>query len=47
MIYDNSTDKNYTVKKGAFGLSDVAATAVNFLGYRAPDIWDESIIDVK
>ena len=47
VIYDNSTDKNYTVKKGAFGLSDVAATAVNFLGYRAPDIWDESIIDVK
>lgn len=47
IIYDNSTDKNYTVKEGSFGLSNVAATAVNFLGYAAPSIWDESMIEVK
>lgn len=47
IIYDNATDKNYTVKEGSFGLSNVAATAVNFLGYAAPSIWDESMIDVK
>jgi len=25
----------------------VAATMVNLMGYAAPDMWDESIIDVK
>ena len=29
-----------------FGLSNVAATAVNLMGYKAPEIWDESIIEV-
>lgn len=50
IIYDNTDAKNaYTVKpdEGTFGLSDVAATMVNLLGYAAPDMWDESIIDVK
>lgn len=47
IIYDNATDKNYTVKEVSFGLSNVAATAVNFLGYAAPSIWDESMIDAK
>ena len=49
IIYDNITHGEYTVKedKGQFGLSDVAATMVNLMGYKAPDMWDESIIDVK
>ena len=49
IIYDNVTHGEYTVKedKGQFGLSDVAATMVNLMGYKAPDMWDESIIDVK
>ena len=49
IIYDNVTDGAYTVKedKGQFGLSNVAATMVNLLGYEAPDMWDESIIEVK
>ncbi len=49
IIYDNTDAKNsYTVKAdGAFGLSNVAATTVNLLGYKAPEMWDESIIDVK
>ena len=34
-------------KDGKFGLSDVAATVVNFLGYSAPEMWDESIVDMK
>ncbi len=47
IIYDNFYSDKYTVKadEGAFGLSNVAATAVNFLGYEAPDMWDESIIN--
>lgn len=49
IIYDNFYKDQYTVKadKGTFGLSNVAATVVNMLGYTAPDMWDESIIEVK
>ena len=49
IIYDNFYNDKYTVKedKGTFGLSDVAATAVNLLGYEAPDMWDESLIELK
>ncbi len=49
IIYDNFYKDQYTVKadEGAFGLSNVAATVVNMLGYAAPDMWDESIIEVK
>ena len=46
IIYDNFYTSKYTVKadNGGFGLSNVAATAVNFLGYEAPSMWDESVI---
>jgi 2,3-bisphosphoglycerate-independent phosphoglycerate mutase len=49
IIYDNRENKGYTVKadEGNFGLSNVAATMVNLLGYKAPAMWDESIIEVK
>ncbi len=50
IIYDNTDAKNaYTVKadNGQFGLSNVAATMVNLMGYEAPTAWDESIIELK
>ena len=49
IIYDNYYSDKYTVKEdmGEFGLSNVAATCVNFLGYESPDMWDASIIEVK
>lgn len=49
IIYDNSYSDRYTVKEDtdSFGLSNVAATAVNFLGYDAPSMWDESMIELK
>ncbi len=49
ILYDNFYRDAYTVKeqKASFGLSDVAATTVNLLGYEAPEMWDESLIDVK
>ena len=49
IIYDNVTNGAYTVKadEGNFGLANVAATMVNLMGYEAPDMWEESIIDVK
>ena len=48
IIYDNFTADKYTVKadRKDFGLSAVAATTVNMLGYEAPDIWDESMIEL-
>ncbi|MBQ8839739.1 MAG: 2,3-bisphosphoglycerate-independent phosphoglycerate mutase [Clostridia bacterium] len=48
IIYDNFYGDKYQVKadEGAFGLSNVAATAVNFLGYKAPEMWDESVINI-
>ena len=49
IIYDNYYSDKYTVKEdnGEFGLSNVAATMVNFLGYESPNMWDASIVDVK
>ncbi|MCL2814756.1 MAG: alkaline phosphatase family protein, partial [Oscillospiraceae bacterium] len=36
----------YVVKdKNEFGLANLAATFVNFLGYEAPDFWEESMIE--
>ena len=48
-IYDHTeAQKHYKVKedKGTFGLSDVAATMVNLMGYQAPAMWDESLIEI-
>ena len=49
IIYDNFTSDCYKIKadEGKFGLSDIAATNVNLLGYAAPDKWDTSLIEVK
>ena len=49
VIYDNAKKLPYTVKKdeGQFGLSSVAGTVVNLMGYEKPEVWDESIIEVK
>ncbi len=48
-IYDNFYADKYEMKadEGAFGLSNVAATMVNLLGYEAPAKWDESLIRLK
>ncbi len=46
IFYDNFTGDQYCIKlDGDFGLSNVAATTVNLLGYEAPAMWDASIID--
>jgi 2,3-bisphosphoglycerate-independent phosphoglycerate mutase len=47
IIYDNFTADSYeVVKDGEYGLSNVAATTVNMLGYEAPEMWDESLIEI-
>lgn len=49
IIYDNNYSEDYDVKpdEGKFGLSNVAATMVNLMGYEAPDMWDASLITLK
>jgi 2,3-bisphosphoglycerate-independent phosphoglycerate mutase len=49
IIYNNVCADAYTVKEdqGQFGLANVAATMVNLMGYEAPEMWNESIIDVE
>ncbi len=48
IVYDNFTADKYSVKcdRCDLGLSSVAATTVNMLGFEAPDIWDESLIKI-
>ncbi len=49
ILYDNFYRDAYSVKEKdpSFGLSNVAATTVNLLGYLAPDAWDASLITLK
>jgi len=49
IIYDNVAKDAYTVKEddGHFGLSSVAGTVVNLLGYEKPEMWDDSLIELK
>ncbi len=47
IIYDNKYADNYKViEKDSYGLSNIAATLVNLMGYEKPEIWDESMIEV-
>lgn len=34
-----------TFKEGAFGLANIAATVTTLLGYEAPSVWEESMIE--
>ena len=49
ILYDNVSKDAYTVKEddGHFGLSSVAGTVVNLLGYEKPEMWDDSLIELK
>jgi 2,3-bisphosphoglycerate-independent phosphoglycerate mutase len=49
ILYDASGEGKLALKAddGSFGLSNVAATVVNLLGYEAPEMWDASLIEIK
>ena len=49
IIYDATGEGRISIKadNGQFGLSNVAATVVNLLGYEAPEMWDESLVEIK
>jgi 2,3-bisphosphoglycerate-independent phosphoglycerate mutase len=45
ILYDNQTGGTLRLKTDKkFGLSALAATTVNLLGYEAPNGWDESLL---
>lgn len=44
ILYDNINRGAYQLKKGDFGLANIAATTVNLMGYEKPDVWEESMI---
>ena len=48
-ILYNASEKELGLREdlGGFGLSNVAATMVNLMGYKAPDMWDESMLEIK
>jgi 2,3-bisphosphoglycerate-independent phosphoglycerate mutase len=47
IFYDNNGRDKYDVIEGSYGLSNIAATVVNLLGFEAPEKWDASMIKVK
>ena len=47
IFYDNVHSCTYKVVDGSYGLSNVAATVVNLLGYEAPETWDASMIEAE
>jgi 2,3-bisphosphoglycerate-independent phosphoglycerate mutase len=48
ILYDNQTDGAVSLRLGNdYGLSNIAATVANLLGYEAPEMWDESMVEFK
>ena len=49
IVYDNFYAEKYKLKQGRtdFGLSNVAATTLSLLGFDAPSMWDESMVEIK
>jgi 2,3-bisphosphoglycerate-independent phosphoglycerate mutase len=47
IFYDNKNTGAYSIDGEGFGLANLASTAVNLLGYQAPDNWDRSILKFK
>jgi 2,3-bisphosphoglycerate-independent phosphoglycerate mutase len=48
VLYDPSYHDEYSTKLNeGLGISSVAATSMNLLGYEAPDDYDKSIIGIK
>ena len=47
ILYDNRPNASSVALRGEekFGLSNLAATTVNLLGFEAPEVWDKSMLD--
>ncbi len=47
-FYDNQSGGTLRIAEDrVFGLSNVAATTVNLLGYEAPEMWDPGILELR
>jgi 2,3-bisphosphoglycerate-independent phosphoglycerate mutase len=47
-FYDNTSNGAISIAEGrTFGLSNVAASTVNLLGYEAPEMWDKGIFEFE
>jgi 2,3-bisphosphoglycerate-independent phosphoglycerate mutase len=47
ILYDNQTHGAVGLAENHFGLSNLASTIVNLLGYEAPAVWDRGILTFK
>jgi 2,3-bisphosphoglycerate-independent phosphoglycerate mutase len=48
ILYNNGPDRSIALRGDAeFGLSNLAATTVNLLGFEAPEMWDKGILEFK
>ncbi|BBL74667.1 2,3-bisphosphoglycerate-independent phosphoglycerate mutase [Methylomagnum ishizawai] len=47
IFYDNQTHGAAQIDENHFGLSNLASTIVNLLGYEAPTMWDRGILRFK
>jgi len=48
IYYDNQTNGSIGLRKGNdYGLSNVAASVANLLGYDAAEMWDDSMLEFK
>ena len=45
IFYDNYYASSYKIKDGSYGLSNIAATVVNLLGFEKHESWDDSMIE--
>lgn len=47
ILYDNVTGGRLSLKAGNWGLSNLAATTANLLGFEKHDAWDDSMLAIK
>lgn len=47
ILYDNVTGGRLSLKAGNWGLSNLAATTANLLGFEKHDAWDASMLEIR
>ena len=47
ILYDNVSGGKLSLKDGDFGLSNIAATNLDLMGYQVPENWDQSMLSIK
>jgi 2,3-bisphosphoglycerate-independent phosphoglycerate mutase len=47
IFHDRQMKGAYDLVPGSYGLSNIAATAANLLGFEAPELWHKSMLRFK